>query len=250
MHQSAFQVTTIAREIAEVSRKEESRSVEVHQVTRSLSDIAHQVEQRAQAAIEQSTLLENRGLEGIDSVRRNIQMMDETATGVAAASTSIGELEAESAHSRHHRHHSRHRRPDQSPGAECRYRSGPRRRAGPRFCRGGRRSAQLAERLQRPAQEVANIIQGWGCAAKSPAQCRTWWSRWRMDVRGQTTVEVIEGMVQKSAWRPKAAAPSAKAARPRWRTGPLATHAGSTVRHPARKRLESHRHRRHRRNDF
>lgn len=97
MHQSAFQVTTIAREIAEVSRKEESRSVEVHQATRSLSDIAHQVEQRAQAAIEQSTLLENRGLEGIDSVRRNIQMMDETAAGVAAASTSIGELEAESA---------------------------------------------------------------------------------------------------------------------------------------------------------
>ena len=97
MHQSAFQVTTIAREIADVSRKEESRSAEVNQATSSLNDIAQQVEQRAQGAVAQSGQLEERGRAGIDSVRRNITMMEETAAGVAAASTSIGELEAESA---------------------------------------------------------------------------------------------------------------------------------------------------------
>lgn len=97
MHQSAFQVTTIAREIADVSRKEENRSEEVDQATRSLNDIARQVEERAQTAVGQSARLESRGREGIDSVRRNIQVMEETAAGVASASTSIGELEAESA---------------------------------------------------------------------------------------------------------------------------------------------------------
>ncbi|MDD3484126.1 methyl-accepting chemotaxis protein [Azovibrio restrictus] len=97
MHQSAFQVTTIAREIADVSRKEENRSEEVDQATHSLNDIARQVEERAQTAVGQSTRLETRGREGIESVRRNIQVMEETAAGVASASTSIGELEAESA---------------------------------------------------------------------------------------------------------------------------------------------------------
>jgi methyl-accepting chemotaxis protein len=97
MHQSAFQVTTIAREITEVSRKEESRSAEVNTATHALNEIARQVRTRAETAMEQSTHLETRGHEGIDSVRRNIQEMEETAAGVATASTSIGELEAESA---------------------------------------------------------------------------------------------------------------------------------------------------------
>jgi methyl-accepting chemotaxis protein len=97
MHQSAFQVTTIAREIADVSRKEESRSAEVNAATHALDETARQVRARAEASMAQSAQLETRGHAGIDSVRRNIREMDEMAAGVATASTSIGELESESA---------------------------------------------------------------------------------------------------------------------------------------------------------
>ncbi len=97
MHQSAFQVTTISTDIAEVSRKEESRSAEVNSATHSLIEIANRVQQRAETAIQQSLKLESRGHEGINSVQRNIQEMEETAAGVAAASNSIHELETEAA---------------------------------------------------------------------------------------------------------------------------------------------------------
>ncbi len=97
MHQSAFQVTTIAREIADVSRKEESRSAEVSSATSALNDIARQVQEHADSAMAQSAQLEERGRSGIDSVRHNIAVMEETSVGVAAASNSIGELESEAA---------------------------------------------------------------------------------------------------------------------------------------------------------
>ncbi len=97
MHQSAFQVTTIAHEIAEVSRKEENRSAEVHSATRSLNDIASQVQLRANTAIQQSVNLEGYGRQGIASVLRNIHEMEETAAGVTTASSNIGELQDEAA---------------------------------------------------------------------------------------------------------------------------------------------------------
>ena len=52
-------------------------------------------------------------------------------------------------HRRYHQRHRRHRLPDQYPRAQCRGGSRPRRRARPRFCRGGGRSAQpgAAQRL-------------------------------------------------------------------------------------------------------
>ena len=95
MHQSAFQITTIAREIADVSRKEESRSAEVSTATRALNDTAQQVQQHADSAIAQSAALESRGRAGIASVRHNIEVMEETSTGVAQASSSISQLESE-----------------------------------------------------------------------------------------------------------------------------------------------------------
>lgn len=97
MHQSAFQVTTIAREIADVSRKEESRSAEVNAATNSLNQIAQQVSSHADSAMTQSAQLEARGREGIASVQRNIQEMEETSAGVATASTRISDLATEAA---------------------------------------------------------------------------------------------------------------------------------------------------------
>jgi methyl-accepting chemotaxis protein len=97
MHQSAFQVTTIARQIADVSRKEESRSAEVSAAMNALNQIAQQVSSHADSAMAQSTQLEARGREGIASVQRNIREMEETSAGVATASTRIGELATEAA---------------------------------------------------------------------------------------------------------------------------------------------------------
>ena len=97
MHQSAFQVTTISREISEVNQKEESRSAEVNSATRALDTIARRVQESAGVAMEQSTQLETRGKAGIASVQRNIHEMEETATGVANASGKISELESEAA---------------------------------------------------------------------------------------------------------------------------------------------------------
>jgi methyl-accepting chemotaxis protein len=95
MHQSAFQVTTIARDIADVSRQEESRSAEVSTATSALDSTAHEVQRRAETAIAQSAELEARGRDGIASVRRNISAMDETSSGVTDATQRIGELENE-----------------------------------------------------------------------------------------------------------------------------------------------------------
>lgn len=97
MHQSAFQVTSIAREIAESSRREESRSAEVTSATHSLENIAGQVRAQAEAVMTQSAQLETRGHQGIDSVQRNIREMEQTSEGVTAAAARIGELEAEAA---------------------------------------------------------------------------------------------------------------------------------------------------------
>ncbi len=93
VHQSAYQVATIARDIAEVGRAEERRSAEVSSATKALLSISHQVHDNTQKAAECTRQLEARGREGIGTVERNIREMDETAAQVSHASGSIGELE-------------------------------------------------------------------------------------------------------------------------------------------------------------
>ncbi len=93
VHQSAYQVATIARDIAEVGHAEESRSAEVSSATKALRDISHQVHDNTQQAAECTRALEERGREGIASVQRNIREMDETANQVSHASARISELE-------------------------------------------------------------------------------------------------------------------------------------------------------------
>lgn len=94
VNQSAYQVTTLAREIAEVSEKEEQRSSEVSAATKSLQAIASQVLEQAQQAAGRAIELENRGREGIESVERNIDGLEQTSQQVATASQRIAELEA------------------------------------------------------------------------------------------------------------------------------------------------------------
>ena len=100
MGQSAFQIAAISREIAEVSKAEESRSGEVTAATDRLSESSVAVEERASAATENSRRLEQEAREGIATVQQNIREMEETVAEVSRASTEIGEL-AEAANQIH-----------------------------------------------------------------------------------------------------------------------------------------------------
>ena len=92
MAQSAFQIATISKEIAEISRKEQSRSDAVSEETRALGDIARSVEAQARSAAERTRVVEQCGREGIDAVQRNIAEMQATAAEVDRVSGDVAEL--------------------------------------------------------------------------------------------------------------------------------------------------------------
>ena len=94
MGQSAFQIATIAKSIAEVSRQEESRSTEVVQATDELSAISAEVKERAEVAAGQTRGVEQKARTGVGSVQRNIEEMEATATEVDRVSTEVAELAA------------------------------------------------------------------------------------------------------------------------------------------------------------
>ena len=80
MGQSAFQIATIAKGIAEVSRQEESRSAEVVAATHDLTAIAREVKSRAETAAEKTRQVEQSARDGVGTVQRNIAEL-ESATG-------------------------------------------------------------------------------------------------------------------------------------------------------------------------
>jgi methyl-accepting chemotaxis protein len=92
MGQSAFQVATIAKEIAEVGRQEESRSAAVVAETQALSGVAREVADQAGQAAEKTREVEERGKAGVGAVERNIAEMAETAAEVNRVSDEVAEL--------------------------------------------------------------------------------------------------------------------------------------------------------------
>jgi methyl-accepting chemotaxis protein len=94
MSQSAFQIATIAKETAEVSRQEEARSAEVVSETKSLSEVARTVQEQAGAAAERTREVQAKGNEGVAAVQRNIAEMDATVGEVNRVSGEIGDLES------------------------------------------------------------------------------------------------------------------------------------------------------------
>ena len=101
MGQSAFQIAAISREIADVSKREESRSGEVNHATDVVNDSSLTVEERAKAAAARSRQLEEQAQDGIHTVQRNIREMEQTVTDVSRASGEIAEL-SQSANQIHH----------------------------------------------------------------------------------------------------------------------------------------------------
>ena len=97
MAQSAFQIATISNEIAEMSRKEQSRSDAVSKETQALGDIARSVEAQASSAALKTRAVEQCGREGVGAVQRNIAEMKATASEVDRVSGDVAELAATAA---------------------------------------------------------------------------------------------------------------------------------------------------------
>ena len=92
MNQSAFQIATLSKGIAEVSREEESRSNEVVSAMQSLKDMARTAEAQAGNAAEKTREVEQRGRDGVSAVQRNISEMEATASEVNRVSGEVAEL--------------------------------------------------------------------------------------------------------------------------------------------------------------
>lgn len=92
MGQSAFQIATIAKGIAEVGRLEDARSAEVVAATQSLTAIARDVHAQAQAAAAQTRRVEQSARDGVGSVQRNISELDSATDEVNRVSGEVTEL--------------------------------------------------------------------------------------------------------------------------------------------------------------
>jgi len=94
MGQSAFQISTISREIAEVSSNEQQRSDEVSSATERLYDISEKVKHSAQKGMELAKDTEQQAQKGVSTLQGTIEQMNQTASEVHRASSEIEELAA------------------------------------------------------------------------------------------------------------------------------------------------------------
>src|SRR5487761_1943116 len=97
MEKSAFQIAKISHEIAEVGRKEQSRSDEVNGATQQLHQISESVQVQATEATVRAQRTESQAREGISFVQKNISEMENTVQEVNQAATKINELERSAA---------------------------------------------------------------------------------------------------------------------------------------------------------
>lgn len=92
MGQSAFQIATISREIATVSKNEQNRSQAVLKATDDLYEISAKVQESTHFTMDRNKQTENYAQEGIKTVQKNIDEMEQTVQDVNRASSEINEL--------------------------------------------------------------------------------------------------------------------------------------------------------------
>ncbi len=92
MGQSAFQISTISKGIAETSRLEESRSAAVAEATQNLTEIAHGVRRRAETAAARTRQVEQQAHDGVGAVERNIAELDSVTSEVSRAAGEVREF--------------------------------------------------------------------------------------------------------------------------------------------------------------
>ncbi len=101
MEQSCCQIAKISHDISDVGKLQENRSVEVNRAMEELFSISSDVQNQAINAAERSRQTETRAREGIATVNKSIEEMEQTATEVHRASDEIRQLE-QSAQQIHH----------------------------------------------------------------------------------------------------------------------------------------------------
>lgn len=92
MVQSSFQISTLSRTIAEITRQEENRSAEVVTATQNLKSIAREVKSQAENAAERTRQVEKDAHKGVGTVERNIAELENTTGEVSRAATEVTEL--------------------------------------------------------------------------------------------------------------------------------------------------------------
>ncbi len=94
MGQSAYQIAKMSTEIAEVSKREESRSEDVSNAMQRLFQISSDMQALAADAADKTQQVDMMAREGIATVQQNIGAMQETVQQVSLASQEIQELES------------------------------------------------------------------------------------------------------------------------------------------------------------
>ena len=92
MVQSAFQISTISKGIADITRQEESRSAEVVAATQSLAAIAREIKSQAESAAEKTRQVAQEANNGVGAVERNIAELEHATGEVNRASAEVAEL--------------------------------------------------------------------------------------------------------------------------------------------------------------
>lgn len=92
MGQSAYQISTVSKEIEEVSRSEQARSKEVNEATQQLYENSENVRMFSTSTQEKAESAKNRAMEGREALKSNIAQMNEMAEEVTSASNNIQEL--------------------------------------------------------------------------------------------------------------------------------------------------------------
>ena len=83
MGQSAYQISTIAHEIAEVGKHEQTRSAEVRGVTERLAEVSQSVRGRAESAADQAREMAEQARRGSAAVEENLREMERANADVA-----------------------------------------------------------------------------------------------------------------------------------------------------------------------
>ena len=100
MGQSAFQISTIAHETAEIGKNEQRNSEAVQLVTNELTSIAETVQITAESSVTQAQAVSRQAEEGVSMVESNVLSIDSTTQTILQVAQEIQELADTASHVR------------------------------------------------------------------------------------------------------------------------------------------------------
>lgn len=92
MGQSAYQITTVSREITDIGKREQKGSDDVRRVTEQLVDISKTVQAQADSASKEAHVMSQKAKQGVEMVDQNLSVMNEVIKGVRIATEEVQDL--------------------------------------------------------------------------------------------------------------------------------------------------------------